>query len=384
MSYINIALLAGGLYLLFNDNKLKPKLLYIDDASKTNSTIIKQILYPGTPNEICDIIKKLPPNEKVSIAGQKHSMGGHSILANETMIDMKNINKIIGINLLKKTVTVGAGITWADLIFFLNIYGYSPQIMTSYSNFSVGGTLSVNAHGTISDEVLGQSVIELKIINSDGNKHLCNNTVNSKLFSLVIGGYGLFGIIYEVTLRIVPNCNTKLKTYKLNINTFVENFSTITQDKNIKAKFARINLLNFDDIRLYTFVNNSESKNIISSLSNQPTELTKIQQSLYKWLLPTTLGLHIKNFTENITNKPIDVKNEITLNEYLYVSATSLNEIYSPLIKLNITHILNEYFIPFYNFSNYMYELKNYLENYKSDVCKLLRIVCSLLYFISE
>lgn len=372
MAYIQAALLFGGLYLLFSNPS--SNISYVDDASKTNSTRMKKMLYPTSSDEICQIIKSLHPNEKISIAGQRHSMGGHSLLTNETMIDMKNMNKVIGINLSKQTVTIQAGITWADLIFFLNMYGYSPMIMTSYSNFSVGGTLSVNAHGIVSNNVLGTSVVELKIINSEGNKYLCNNTLNSKLFSLVIGGYGLFGIIYEVTLRIIPNCNVKLSTYKLNINNFTKNYLHIVSDEKIKIKFARINLLNFDDIKLYVFRQQNEEKKVISNLSLQPTELTKTQQLLYKWLLPTTIGLKIKNYIEDKTQTAIDLKQNTTINELLYVSASTLNNIYSPLVKLNITHILNEYFIPVENFENWMNSIATYFEMCKSNDCKLLNI----------
>ena len=45
---------------------------------------------------------------------------------------------------------------------------------------------------------------------SDGSVVRCSREENKELFSLVLGGYGLFGIILEADLRTVPN-----RAYKL-------------------------------------------------------------------------------------------------------------------------------------------------------------------------
>src|SRR5205085_437083 len=41
-----------------------------------------------------------------------------------------------------------------------------------------------------------------KLLDAQGKLHTCNRRENSELFSLVIGGYGLFGIVTHVTLRL--------------------------------------------------------------------------------------------------------------------------------------------------------------------------------------
>src|SRR5258708_31656249 len=72
--------------------------------------------------------------------------------------------------------------------------------------FSVGGSLSVNAHGK--DPQYGSligSVNYLKMVTADGKEILCDKTQNKDLFSAVIGGYGLLGIITEVNLLTTQN-----------------------------------------------------------------------------------------------------------------------------------------------------------------------------------
>jgi FAD/FMN-containing dehydrogenase len=43
-----------------------------------------------------------------------------------------------------------------------------------------------------------------ELIDANGTRKTCSRTENSDLFSLVIGGYGLFGIVYSICLRLTP------------------------------------------------------------------------------------------------------------------------------------------------------------------------------------
>ena len=42
------------------------------------------------------------------------------------------------------------------------------------------------------------------LIDATGNLKICNRTENRELFRLVIGGYGLFGVIGTVKVRLTP------------------------------------------------------------------------------------------------------------------------------------------------------------------------------------
>ena len=74
--------------------------------------------------------------------------------------------------------------------------------MQSYSSFSVGGTLSVNAHGITTDHCLAESVLAFHFILADGREIDCARDSADKdaqaLFGLALGGYGLFGVITTV------------------------------------------------------------------------------------------------------------------------------------------------------------------------------------------
>ena len=111
----------------------------IDDVSNLNSTKIHEIFYVESIKDVQFAI--LEANRlKLNIVtrGEKHSMGGQSIFPNACVIDTKYMNSILKIDTESSYAIVEPGVTWADLIYKLNFYGYSPQILQSYASFSIG------------------------------------------------------------------------------------------------------------------------------------------------------------------------------------------------------------------------------------------------------
>jgi hypothetical protein len=330
---------------------------FIDDVSKLNKTYIDRIFKVTALREIVYVIKLARKKHKKVIArGESHSMGGQTIVPNGYIIDTKGMCRVLNLDRVGNTVTVEPGITWLKLIFTLNKYGYSPEILQSYASFSVGGSVSVNIHGITSDHSLGKSIIEIELVNSKGEIVVCNRRTNRELFSLVIGGYGLFGIITKVKLKIVNNTQLLMSSMNTNIHNFQSLYSTFTNNKKINIKIARVNIANMDDINLYLFtkVNTGPTK-VISPILNEPKEMSKISQIIYKWMLPNPKVQKIRFGMETLMGKPFDfVSDNTTRNEFLYETAQPLATLYSPLIDFNKTHILQEYFIPDDNEFNFI------------------------------
>ena len=68
---------------------------------------------------------------------------------------------------------------------------------------SIGGALAANGHGRgLQLKPIVQDVESFVIVNDNGEAVECSRTSNPELFSLAIGGYGLFGVFSSVTLRL--------------------------------------------------------------------------------------------------------------------------------------------------------------------------------------
>src|SRR5207248_224147 len=82
----------------------------------------------------------------------------------------------------------------------------SPAVMQSNHDFSVGGTLCVNAHGwPVPYGPVGATARAFRLMLADGTVLTCSPKDNTELFNLAVGGYGLFGIVIDVELDAVEN-----------------------------------------------------------------------------------------------------------------------------------------------------------------------------------
>jgi hypothetical protein len=339
-----------------------------------NKTKIDKIFKITGKEDIMTCIKMaIQNNKKIIASGEKHTMGGQSIVENGYILDMRKMNRILEYDDEQNIIKVESGATWSKLIKFLDKFGKSPTTLQSYSSFTIGGTISVNAHGITNDDPVNKSIISLEIIDSSGNFKIIKP--KDRLFSLAIGGFGLFGIIYSVSLKVVDNKLIKLRTINLKVNDFDDRYRRL-EEKNINIKLARINITNMEDINLYLFEKISDTPTV-SYLDNKPNEMSLINKLLYKWILPNEKIQKLRFKLENIMKKPIDCDNEITTrNKLLYESAKPMAELYNPLIYISDTHILQEYFIPANNdkFIDWMKYLKEIFLNKKWNYVKLLNI----------
>ena len=79
------------------------------------------------------------------------------------------------------------------------------QKQTGADTFTLGGSLSSNVHGRgLRMKPLISNIESFTLITADGKSIRCSREENSELFRLAIGGYGIFGLIDTVTLRLVP------------------------------------------------------------------------------------------------------------------------------------------------------------------------------------
>nr|WP_277361047.1 FAD-binding oxidoreductase [Rickettsia asembonensis] len=175
------------------------------------------------------------------MAGRKHSMGGQSILNDSIHLDMMEINKVV-YNPVTQTITIGAGATWKKVQNVLDQYNRSIKVMQSDNIFTLGGTLSINAHGwQVNAPSISSTVLSLKVITVDGIIRDINKHTEPELFRAVLGGYGLFGVIVEAELITVENTQVIFHAKFMNYKDFVNNFKIyITENSNAELAYGRL------------------------------------------------------------------------------------------------------------------------------------------------
>ena len=138
---------------------------------------------------------------------------------------MRGMNRIINLNTEKLQITVQSGATWRKIQEAIDSKGLSLKIMQSFSNFTVGGSLSVNAHGRyVNEGPIIRSVESIKIVLADGSIMEASRTKNPDLFFGAIGGYGGIGVIVEATLNLTENTHVERTSKKMDVSQYKDYF----------------------------------------------------------------------------------------------------------------------------------------------------------------
>ncbi|MEK9160227.1 MAG: FAD-binding oxidoreductase [Patescibacteria group bacterium] len=219
----------------------------INDASCLNQTPIYGVVTVKSEEDIRNALAFARENDlKISLAGQQHSMGGQTFTRGGLVLDMKEY-KELSLDKEAKLLTAEAGATWADIQELLDGEGLSVKAMQSINIFTVGGTLSVNAHGIAHDPgQVGFSVKNARVLLPSGEIVNCGPTENTELFSKILGGYGLFGIILDAELELVENAELSHEREYMDYKDFPNWYAkNIEENEEVNLFYARLSMSPF-------------------------------------------------------------------------------------------------------------------------------------------
>ncbi|MDF2378733.1 MAG: FAD-binding oxidoreductase [Candidatus Gracilibacteria bacterium] len=350
----------------------------INDASCLNATSVYGIAHIQSEKDIHEALTYARNNDlKVTMSGAKHSMGGHAFYKGAVVLDMLGYNKIL-LNESERTVTVQSGATWHDIQNLLHPK-YAVKAMQSTDIFTVGGSISVNAHG-MDHQVgaLSRTIRSLNLMLPDGTVKKVSRTENSELFRLVVGGYGMFGVILDVELEITDN---EIYTSKRLITDYKEFPQLFEQDisKNTDIGLMYMHLSTSPSSFLEEMIVYSYEKIHESDLSIPPlgevgsVKLRRFAINIAKY------GSVFKRF-KWWSEKYLEPKMEscsITRNQAMKdgeACLVSRNEPMHDSVKYtknripNDTDILHEYFVPRDQFISFVDGMRTLFQEQKTNV----------------
>jgi FAD/FMN-containing dehydrogenase len=193
-------------------------LLLNDIHSRLNPTRVREILLPASVAEVSSAVRRAAAARlPVSICGGRHAMGGQQFATDGLQLDLSRLEGVVAFEPDQRSVTVGTGIQWPELVARLDALQLGArqpltfrQKQTGADRLSIGGALSANVHGRgLRYKPFVEDVESFVLVDAKGDVRRCSRTENPELFRLAIGGYGLFGVICEVTLRLVPRLHLR-------------------------------------------------------------------------------------------------------------------------------------------------------------------------------
>ncbi len=229
----------------------------INDASCLNKTEIYGVVEVKSIDDIAKTLAFARDNRlSITTAGVRHSMGGQAFRKGGVVLDMRGFNRIV-LNESARSVTVQPGATWHDIQNALHPR-FAVRAMQSTDIFSVGGSISVNAHGMDHQAgALAKSIKSMRVMLADGSLRTASPTENKELFDLVVGGYGLFGVIVEAELDIADNLVYQTGRRVLDYKEFPALFANeIEKDANVGLMYGHLSTAPstfLKELLLYTY-----------------------------------------------------------------------------------------------------------------------------------
>ena len=197
--------------------------LMVPNVTGLYSVEVARIAVPLSHHDVARALREWPG--RVSIGGGRYSMGGQVAIAEGLHLDMRSMNALVWFKPEERCVRVQAGMRWRDLQDLIDPLGLAVKTMQSYANFTVGGAVSVNAHGRyVGNGPVGNSVRSLQLVLANGDMVEANRQHHRDLFSAAMGGYGAVGVITEVELDLVPNERMERVVHKVPLDAYVEFF----------------------------------------------------------------------------------------------------------------------------------------------------------------
>lgn len=222
-TFLSLALAEAGLVGLAPAQALAAGTVSVGNVTGLYPVEVARVATPRSAKEVAALVAGWPG--KVAVGGARYSMGGQVAVKGGLHLDMRQMSQLVWLRQADAAVRVQAGMRWRDLQDHLDPLGLAVKTMQSYSNFTIGGSVSVNAHGRyVRHGPVGHSVRALQLVLADGSVVEASRTGNPDLFGAALGGYGAVGVITEVELELAQNVRIERLVEDVALNDYPGHF----------------------------------------------------------------------------------------------------------------------------------------------------------------
>ena len=182
------------------------------DALTAYHSVPLAVVLPRTTAEVCRILKFCHENNvRIVARGAGTSLSGGALPAGDAVvIGLSRMNRVLDVNFLDRTATVEAGITnlgISNAVAHARFF-YAPD-PSSQLACTIGGNIAMNSGGAhcLKYGVTTNNILKVKMVLMNGEvAELGGDYLDPQgydLLGLVVGSEGQFGIVTEVTVRIL-------------------------------------------------------------------------------------------------------------------------------------------------------------------------------------
>jgi FAD/FMN-containing dehydrogenase len=332
----------------------------INDVSQLNPVAVADEQRPHSTDDVRKALRAWPG--RVSVGGARYSMGGQIAAVDSLHLDMRGMNQIVRLDAAHRVIRVQAGATWRDIQEAIDPHDLSVKIMQSYSNFTVGGSVSVNCHGRyVGKGPLVNSVRAVQLVAADGTVLELTRSQDSVLFRAVFGGYGGLGVITEVELDLDENVRIERQVQHIPLEQYPAFFrEKVLSDPRFVLHNADLRPPLFDSPRSISWV--ASEKPLTQPDRLIPRDLDYNLERNAIWAITELPG---GNLLRGRIVEPTLLEGGAVVwrNHEASLDAACLE----PRTRRFSTYLLQEYFIPTANFLSFAREMARILAIHNVD-----------------
>lgn len=258
-------------------------------------------VYPKSLEDIQEIIRSAQQKGlKIRPIGSLHSYNDLCV-TQDIQMHTDKLCKILSLDKNKMTVRVEGGIKIHALLDALAKEGVTLPNQGYIRRQSIAGAISTATHGSgncRNGGTLSSFIEEVELVDADGKLHVLNSKANEHLFNAAVVNLGCLGIIYALTLRIIP-------LYRLRLTAFLTTF-----DEAIKQYPEWLKTYDFvhlvfnpytDDVGIRLYQKSDENIQNVEK-ANHRKRRNKFFMNLFNWIgLPKSFALNWPKFIHKLS-----------------------------------------------------------------------------------
>jgi FAD/FMN-containing dehydrogenase len=327
----------------------------IDEVTRLHPVTMARVVTPRTIEDIVNAVKATPG--PISIGGGRYSMGGQTATPDGTQLDMRQFHGVVALDTAARTITVRSGTRWREAQEALDKVGLAVKIMQTYNTFTVGGALSVNAHGRyIGQGPLVRSVRDVTLVLADGSVVTASPTVQPELFYGAVGGYGALGVIAHVTLDVAQNTHVRRDDEKLPVAEYLDYFrKNVRDDSTVVFHNADIYPPAYENVHLVSYRKTTLPVTIPDRMLPADQHAWS-HRTAYEMITDWPKG---KWMREHLIDPVIFRGNPVEWRNY--EASYDVSEL-EPSSRARDTYVLQEYFVPVDSITVFMPRMRRILQ----------------------
>jgi len=330
----------------------------INDVSRLNPVVIADERLPRSTEEVRAALRAW--RGTVSVGGGRFSMGGQIAAPHSLHLDMRGMNQVVSFDAARRVIRVQAGMTWRDIQDVIDPHDLSIRTMQSYSNFTVGGSLSVNCHGRyVGRGPLVNSVRALQLVTARAEVLELSRTRDAETFRAVFGGYGGLGVVTEVELELDPNTLIERVVHDVPLERYPDFYrSQVLSDARMVLHNAYLAPPGFDRPRPVSWLVSEKPATERERLVPRGLDYSR-EQNFFWAMTELPVGQWLRETAER--RLLAEEKMVVWRNHEASKDTASLE----PRTRAVSTYLLQEYFIPVQNFFPFLREMARILNAHR-------------------